>query len=147
MRKKIGAPFWSVESAVKFWKPDISSVSETALSGIVYEFLGVLILAKTRCLELATNNLLTRTHSHNTFTVSPETSSSHYLAAASRIKSITMKLSILPLSDTVTPGFAIMFCLRWVMCCSVHKRVTSWRGARSLKNEDTQISEASPAGA
>jgi len=40
-------------------KPDISSVQETALLGILYEFCGVFILAKTRCLELATNNLLT----------------------------------------------------------------------------------------
>jgi len=44
-------------------KPDISSVPETALSGILYEFFGVFSLARTRCLELATNNLLTRIHS------------------------------------------------------------------------------------
>ena len=49
------------------------------------------------------------------------------------IKSITMKLSILPLSDT--PGFAIMFSLGWVTCCSVYKRVSSWEGAKKINNE------------
>ena len=59
----LGARFWNAALAAKIWKPDISSVQETALSGILYEFFGVFILAKTRCLELVTNNLLTRTHS------------------------------------------------------------------------------------
>jgi len=56
-----------VASTANFWKPDISRVSETILSGILYEFFGVFILAETRCLELTTNNLLTRTQSINTF--------------------------------------------------------------------------------
>ena len=43
--------------AAKIRKPDISSVSEKAFSGVWYDCFGVFILAKTRCLELTTNNL------------------------------------------------------------------------------------------
>jgi len=63
LKKSRGARFWNASSAAKFLKPDISSVPETVLSCILYEFFCVFILDKTRCLELATNNLLTRTHS------------------------------------------------------------------------------------
>jgi len=45
---------------------------ETALSGILYEFFGVFVLAATRCLELVTNNLLTRTHSQILSSLAPE---------------------------------------------------------------------------
>jgi len=63
VKKSRAARFWNAVSAAKIWKPYISSVQEKALSGILYKFCGVFILAKTRCLELSTNNLLTRTHS------------------------------------------------------------------------------------
>jgi len=63
IKKSRTARFWNTASVAKIWQPDISSVQETALSGILYEFFVVFIVAKTRCLELATNNLLTRTHS------------------------------------------------------------------------------------
>jgi len=62
-KKLCAARFWNAASNAKIWKPDISSVQETAFSGILLEFFGIFIVAKTRRLELATNNLLTRSHS------------------------------------------------------------------------------------
>jgi len=42
--------------------PWVKQQAEWFSSRILYEFFGVFILAKTRCLELATNNLLTQAH-------------------------------------------------------------------------------------
>jgi len=41
-------------SAVQILKPNIGGMSETSFSSILYDLLGVFILAKTRCLELTT---------------------------------------------------------------------------------------------
>ena len=38
VKRSRAARFWNVASAAKIWKPDISSVQETALSGILCEF-------------------------------------------------------------------------------------------------------------
>jgi len=54
--------FSNAALTAKIRTPDITAVSKKAFSSMLCDFFGVFILAKTRCLELTTNNIFTRTH-------------------------------------------------------------------------------------